>query len=65
MEKRMTAVTPESVVQHHAERRPGALIQRLAELLVRVRSTAGEGLEAAIARSVDEAFAALAREFRS
>jgi len=61
----MTAVTPESVVEHRAEPRPSALGHRLAALLVRIRSTAGEGMEATIARSVDEAFAAFARESRS
>ncbi len=60
----MTAVTPESVAEHRPEPRPSALGRRLAALLVWIRSTTGEGLEATIARSVDEAFAEIAREFR-
>ncbi|HUM11783.1 MAG TPA: hypothetical protein VLT82_12605 [Myxococcaceae bacterium] len=60
----MTAVTPESVAEHRAEPRPSALARRLAALLVQIRSAAGEGLEATIARAVDEAFAGIAREFR-
>jgi hypothetical protein len=60
----MTALIPESVANHAPEARPSALARRLAALLVRIRSTAGEGLEATIARSVDEAFAGIAREFR-
>ncbi|HVP59008.1 MAG TPA: hypothetical protein VMT11_00445 [Myxococcaceae bacterium] len=61
----MTAVTPDSVALDRAAPRPGALARRLTALLVRISSAAGEDLEATIARAVDEAFAAIAREFRS
>ncbi len=60
----MTAVTPETV-EHATEPRTAALARRLAELLVRIRAVAGDDLQTTIARSVDEAFAAIARDFRS
>jgi len=59
----MTAVTTESVSEHRIER-SGTLAHRLAALLVAIRASAGEGLEATIARSIDEAFASLHREMR-
>jgi hypothetical protein len=64
MEKHMTAVTTEAVSEQRAEPRPGTLARRLADLLVAIRSVAGEGLEATIARNIDEAFASLHREMR-
>ena len=60
----MTAVTTESVSEQRAEPRRGTLARRLAALFVAIRSSAGEGLEASIARSLDEAFASLHREMR-
>ena len=60
----MTAVTPEAVSEQLAEPRPGILARRLAALLVAIRASAGEGLEATIARNIDEAFASLHREMR-
>ena len=60
----MTAVTPESLSEQTIEPRPGTLARRLAALLVRIRSAAGEDLEATIARAVDDAFASIAREYR-
>lgn len=59
----MTTVT--DVASAATRFRPNAsLLERMVALVVRIRSTAGEGLEATIARAVDEAFAAIAREFR-
>ena len=60
----MTAVTTEAVSEQRAEPRPGTLARRLADLLVWIRTSAGEGLEATIARNIDEAFASLHREMR-
>jgi len=60
----MTAVTTEAVSEQRAEPRPGTLARSLAALLVAIRASAGEGLEATIARSIDEAFASLHREMR-
>ena len=60
----MTAVTPEAVSEQRDEPRPGTLARRLAALLVAIRAAAGEGLEATIARNIDEAFASLHREMR-
>ena len=59
----MTAVTSETVSEHSVEPRLG-ILARLAALLVRIRSAAGEDLEATIARSIDDAFAGLHREMR-
>jgi hypothetical protein len=44
--------------------RPGTLARRLAALLVRLRTTAGEDLQSTIARAIDEAFAGIHREMR-
>jgi len=41
------------------------MLERALDLLVRVRSTAGEGLEATMARAIDQAFAAIHRDMRS
>ena len=41
-----------------------SLLERLVTWVVRIRSTAGEGLEATVARAVDQAFASIAREYR-
>ncbi len=60
----MTAVTPEAIREHLVQSRTGSLARRLATLLLRIRGTAGEGLEVTIARAVDEAFAAIHREMR-
>ncbi|HEY1907691.1 MAG TPA: hypothetical protein VGG91_16710 [Myxococcaceae bacterium] len=60
----MTAVTTEAVSEQRVEPRPGTLARRLAALLVAIRASAGEGLEATVARSIDEAFASLHREMR-
>jgi hypothetical protein len=63
MEQHMTAVTPETVSEQASEPRPGT-IARLAALLVRLRTTAGEDFESTIARAIDEAFAGIHREMR-
>ena len=47
----------------HARRR-ASLLERLVNLVVGIRATAGEGLDVGIARAVDEAFASIAREYR-
>ena len=60
----MTAVTPETVSEQTSESRPGTLARRLASLLVRIRTAAGEDLQATIARGIDEAFAGIHREMR-
>ena len=59
----MTAVTPETVSEP-AEPRSVSLARRLASLLVRIRSTAGEDLRTTVARAIDEAFAGFHREIR-
>jgi hypothetical protein len=64
MEKHMTAVTTEAVSEQRADPRRGTLAHRLAALLVAIRGSASEGLEATVARSIDEAFASLHREMR-
>jgi|GEM_PF-3420311 len=46
------------------EGRNATRLERLGALLVWIRSTAGEGFEVTVARSVDEAFASFARDFR-
>jgi hypothetical protein len=61
----MTAVSPEAVAKHTLQPRLDALAARLAALLVRIRTMAGEDLQATLARAVDEAFAGIARESRS
>lgn len=61
----MTAVSPETVSKQSLEPRLGVLAHRLAALLVRIRSTAGEDFQATMARAIDEAFAGIARESRS
>ena len=60
----MTAVTPETVSEQTSEPRPGALARRLAALLVRIRTTAGEDFQSTIARAIDDAFAGIHREMR-
>ena len=60
----MTAVSPETVSKQSLEPRLGVLAHRLAALLVRIRSTAGEDFQATMARAIDEAFAGIAREYR-
>ncbi len=47
----------------HARRR-ASLLERLANLVLGIRATAGEGLDVDSARAVDEAFASIAREYR-
>ena len=60
----MTAVTPETVTEQTSEPRPGTLAHRLVALLVRLRTTAGEDFQSTMAHALDEAFQALAREYR-
>ena len=60
----MTAVTSETVSKQNVEPRLAVLGRRLAALLAQVRITAGEDLQATMARAIDEAFAGIAREFR-
>ena len=61
----MTTVTDAARAVSKIHPRQGdSFLARLAAMLVRIRSTAGEGLEATIARAVDEAFASIAREYR-
>ena len=59
----MTAVTSATVSEQTTEPRPGTFA-RLASLLVRIRSAAGEDLQATVARAIDEAFAGIHREMR-
>jgi hypothetical protein len=44
--------------------RRASLLERLVNLVVEIRATAGEGLDVDIARAVEEAFASIAREYR-
>ena len=60
----MTAVTPETVTEQTGDPRPGTLARRLAALLVRLRTTAGEDFQSTIARAIDDAFAGIHREMR-
>ena len=60
----MTAVSPETASKQSLEPRLGVLAHRLAALLVRIRTTAGEDFQATMARAIDEAFAGIAREYR-
>ena len=60
----MTAVSPTTVPQQRVERVREPFVRRLVRLVVQIRSDAGEGLEATIARAVDEAFASIARDYR-
>lgn len=61
----MTTVTDAAPSTSDTRARPTpSWLERVAALSVQIRSTAGESLEATIARSVDEAFASIAREFR-
>jgi len=60
----MTAVSSEAVSKQTFHPRLGVLAGRLAALLVRIRNTAGEDLQATVARAIDEAFAGIAREYR-
>ena len=60
----MTAVTPETVSEQTAEPRLGTVAHRLASLLVRIRTAAGEDLQATVARAIDDAFAGIHREMR-
>ena len=59
----MTAVTSATVSEQTTEPRPGTFAH-LASLLVRIRSAAGEDLQATVARAIDEAFAGIHREMR-
>ncbi len=61
----MTTVTDAaSPVRNTPARRKASVLERLASLVVRIRTSAGEGFEVGIARAVDEAFASIAREYR-
>jgi hypothetical protein len=64
MEQHMTAVTPDTVSEQTATPRLGTLAARLASLLVRIRTAAGEDLQATVARAIDQAFAGIHREMR-
>lgn len=46
------------------DRHKKSFLQRALDAVLRIRSTAGEGIEVSVARSVDEAFAAFARDYR-
>jgi hypothetical protein len=46
------------------DRHKQSFLHRAMDWVLRVRSTAGEGMEVTVARSVDEAFAAFARDVR-
>ena len=62
----MTTVTDAAPAMNAAEHRTRpSMLERALDLLVRVRSTAGEGLEATMARAIDQAFAAIHRDMRS
>jgi hypothetical protein len=58
----VTTVTDVASAAHSHPR--ASLLERVAALVIRIRSTAGEGLEVTVARAVDEAFASIAREYR-
>ena len=61
----MTTLTnATSAVSRIHPRKDASFFARLAAMFVQIRSTAGEGLEATIARAIDEAFASIAREYR-
>ena len=60
----MTAVTPETVSEQTTERGADTFARRLATLLLRIRTAAGEDFQTTIARAVDEAFAGIHREMR-
>ena len=61
----MTAVTPEAhAVPQTDAPRSRWLLHRLAALLGRLRSPAPDDLDGSMARALDEAFQALAREYR-
>ena len=61
----MTAVTPEAhAVPQTDAPRSGWLVHRLAAFLGRLRSPAPHELDGSMAPALDEAFQALAREYR-
>ncbi|HET9036850.1 MAG TPA: hypothetical protein VFN45_11615 [Myxococcaceae bacterium] len=57
-------MSSETVSKQNVEPRLAVLARRLAALLVQVRSSAGEDLQATMARAIDQAFAGIAREYR-
>jgi len=59
-----TVTNASSAVSRIHPRKGESFFARLASMLVRIRSNAGEGLEVTIARAIDEAFASIAREYR-
>jgi hypothetical protein len=59
-----TVTNAASAVSRIHPRKGTSFFARLGAMLVQIRSTAGEGLEATIARAIDEAFASIAREYR-
>ncbi len=52
------------ILSRTRDRHKKSFIQRVLDLVLEIRSTAGEGMEVTVARSVDEAFAAFARDVR-
>jgi len=62
----MTTVTDAAHALKASEHRGRpSMLERALNFLVRVRSTAGEGLDATMARAIDQAFAAIHRDLRS
>ena len=59
----VTDATPAMSASDHRGR--PSMLERALKFFVRVRSTAGEGLEATMARAIDQAFAAIHRDLRS
>jgi len=61
----VTTVTDAALSESDTRARPQpSWLERVVDAVVWLRSTAGESFEATIARSLDEAFASIAREFR-
>ncbi len=60
----MTAVTPEAHAVHQTDAPRSRWLVRLLALLGRLRSPAPEDLDSSMAHALDEAFQALAREYR-
>ena len=61
----MTTLNPTVTASTHRGPRRASLLERLVTWVVDIRSLGGEGLEATVARAVDEAFAAIHRDMRS
>ena len=61
----MTTVSDAArILSSTRDRHKQSILRRAIDWILQVRSTAGEGMEVTVARSVDEAFAAFARDVR-